>query len=175
MNRQTNSCGSSDIPNPRWGNQNNVSDQTTGETQLDVRTSTHMMVYIARIHIIPYHSMVSTHNTSELSYYIRSYQMIFLVLMFSVSYVRYLCLGILRFGIFHFGINPYHLRRDNIRIDFFHLRSENTKCLMSCLINFILKQSCNMMDRFNNKILSLNTTLKYSSLTNKFLLLLGRK
>ena len=57
-------------------------------------------------------------------------------------------------GVSHFGIHPDHLRIDNIRFDVFHLRSAITKRLMSCLREFILKQSCDMMDRFYKEALA---------------------
>ena len=57
-------------------------------------------------------------------------------------------------GVSHFGIHPDHLRIDNIRFDVFHLRGAITKRLMSCLREFILKQSCDLMDRFYKEVLA---------------------
>ena len=51
-------------------------------------------------------------------------------------------------------MNPNHLRIDHICFDVFHLRSAITKRLMSCLREFILKQSCDLMDRFYNEVLN---------------------
>ena len=57
-------------------------------------------------------------------------------------------------GISHFGMDPSHLRRDLICFDVFQLRSAITKKLMLYLREFILKQSCDLMDRFYNKVLN---------------------
>ena len=55
-------------------------------------------------------------------------------------------------GISHFGIHPDYLRNDHIRFDVFHMTCAITKRLMCCLREFILKQSCDTMDMFNNII-----------------------
>ena len=56
-------------------------------------------------------------------------------------------------GISHFGIHPDYLRNDHIRFDVFHMTCAITKRLMCCLREFILKQSCDIMDMFNSNII----------------------
>ena len=56
-------------------------------------------------------------------------------------------------GISHLGINPNHLRLDNLRFDVFHLTQAISKRLMTALRTFIFKQSCEVMDRFVNEVL----------------------
>ena len=57
-------------------------------------------------------------------------------------------------GISHLGINPNHLRLDNLRFDVFHLTQAISKRLMTALRTFIFKQSCEVMDRFVNEVLN---------------------
>ena len=56
-------------------------------------------------------------------------------------------------GISHFGIHPNYLRNDHIRFDVFHMTCAITKRLMCCVREFILKQSCDLMDEFNTNII----------------------
>ena len=56
-------------------------------------------------------------------------------------------------GISHFGIHPDYLRNDHICFDVFHMTCAITKRLMCCLREFILKQSCDIMDMFNTDII----------------------
>ena len=58
-------------------------------------------------------------------------------------------------GISHFGLEPEKLRLENIRFDCFHLMAAVTKKIMSYLRKYILKQSCELIDKFSAKILSL--------------------
>ena len=51
-------------------------------------------------------------------------------------------------GILYFGIDPNHLRPDNLRFDVFHLIFAITRYVLSALRNFVFKQSCEVMDRF---------------------------
>ena len=57
-------------------------------------------------------------------------------------------------GILHFGLYPIHLRLDNIQFDFSNLTCAVTRLLLLFLITFIFKQSCRVMDRFVNELLT---------------------
>ena len=52
-----------------------------------------------------------------------------------------------------FGNNPLHLGNDNIRFDVFYLTSAITRRLASSLWVFILKQSFEIIDKFNCEVL----------------------
>ena len=56
-------------------------------------------------------------------------------------------------GISHFGIHPDYLRNDHICFDVFHMTCAITKRLMCRLREFMLKQSCDVMDMFNTDII----------------------
>ena len=59
------------------------------------------------------------------------------------------------FGVSHFGLHPFLLRRNNIRFDNLHLQCSITRRLMSNVQKFILKQSTDLMEHFSDLLLQL--------------------
>ena len=57
-------------------------------------------------------------------------------------------------GITHFGVDPNQLRRDQIRLDTFHLKCAVTRVLMRELQKFMLDQSYKHIQQFKVKVLS---------------------
>ena len=49
----------------------------------------------------------------------------------------------------HFGVNPDYLPREDLRFDTFHLKCAITRRLMTCLRNYILRQTEDIINKFN--------------------------
>jgi hypothetical protein len=56
-------------------------------------------------------------------------------------------------GVSHFGLHPNLLPRDSIRFDTFHMKCAMTRKVMNYLRNFILDQSNEVIELFQNRVL----------------------